>query len=40
MRQFINNISVSLHGQTKDALHKNGLGNWEYDIVAHIINAI
>lgn len=25
---------LSLHGQTKDALHKNGLGNWEYDIVA------
>ena len=24
---------LSLHGQTKDALHKNGLGNWEYDIV-------
>lgn len=22
----------SLHGQNKDALHKNGLGNWEYDI--------
>lgn len=25
---------LSLHGQSKDALHKNGLGNWEYDIVA------
>ena len=25
---------LSLHGQTKDALHKEGLGNWEYDIVA------
>ena len=25
---------LALHGQTKDALHKNGLGNWEYDIVA------
>lgn len=25
---------LSLHGQTKDALHKNELGNWEYDIVA------
>lgn len=25
---------LSLHGQTKDALHKNGLGSWEYDIVA------
>lgn len=25
---------LSLHGQTKDALHKNGLGTWEYDIVA------
>ncbi|WP_455721150.1 DegT/DnrJ/EryC1/StrS family aminotransferase [Agathobacter sp.] len=25
---------LSLHGQTKDALHKNGLGNWEYDIVS------
>ncbi len=24
---------LSLHGQTKDALHKNGLGTWEYDIV-------
>lgn len=24
---------LSLHGQTKDALHKNGLGAWEYDIV-------
>ena len=24
----------SLHGQTKDALHKNQLGAWEYDIVA------
>lgn len=22
----------SLHGQTKDALHKDGLGSWEYDI--------
>lgn len=22
----------SLHGQTKDALHKDGVGNWEYDI--------
>ena len=22
----------SLHGQTKDALHKEGVGNWEYDI--------
>ncbi|MBQ9021350.1 MAG: DegT/DnrJ/EryC1/StrS family aminotransferase [Eggerthellaceae bacterium] len=22
----------SLHGQTKDALHKDGAGNWEYDI--------
>lgn len=25
---------LSLHGQTKDAMNKNGLGNWEYDIVA------
>ncbi len=25
---------LSLHGQTKDALHKNGIGAWEYDIVA------
>ena len=25
---------LSLHGQTKDALHKNQLGAWEYDIVA------
>lgn len=24
----------SLHGQSKDALHKNQLGTWEYDIVA------
>ena len=24
---------MSLHGQTKDALHKNELGTWEYDIV-------
>jgi len=24
---------LSLHGQTKDALHKNQLGAWEYDIV-------
>ena len=24
---------LSLHGQNKDALHKTGLGNWEYDIV-------
>ena len=23
---------LSLHGQNKDAFHKNGLGNWEYDI--------
>jgi len=25
---------LSLHGQNKDALHKNQLGAWEYDIVA------
>ena len=25
---------LSLHGQTKDALHKNKLGAWEYDIVS------
>lgn len=25
---------LSLHGQTKDALHKNKVGAWEYDIVA------
>ena len=25
---------LSLHGQNKDAFHKNQLGNWEYDIVA------
>lgn len=25
---------LSLHGQTKDALNKNKLGSWEYDIVA------
>ncbi len=37
---FINNDEIyqkfqllSLHGQNKDALHKTGLGNWEYDIV-------
>ena len=24
---------LSLHGQNKDALHKDKLGNWEYDIV-------
>ena len=24
---------LSLHGQTKDALHKNQLGAWEYDIL-------
>ena len=24
---------LSLHGQNKDALHKSGIGNWEYDIV-------
>ena len=24
---------LSLHGQNKDALHKNDLGSWEYDIV-------
>ena len=24
---------LSLHGQTKDALHKNQLGSWEYDIL-------
>lgn len=24
---------LSLHGQTKDALHKNQLGTWEYDII-------
>lgn len=24
---------LSLHGQTKDALHKSGIGAWEYDIV-------
>ena len=25
---------LSLHGQTKDALHKNQLGAWEYDIIS------
>ena len=25
---------LSLHGQTKDAFHKNQLGAWEYDIAA------
>ena len=25
---------LSLHGQTKDALHKNKLGAWEYDIIS------
>lgn len=24
---------LSLHGQTKDALHKSGVGAWEYDII-------
>ena len=24
---------LSLHGQTKDALHKNKIGSWEYDIL-------
>ena len=24
---------LSLHGQNKDALHKSGVGNWEYDII-------
>ena len=24
---------MSLHGQTKDALHKNNIGSWEYDII-------
>lgn len=24
---------LSLHGQSKDALHKTGLGNWEYDVI-------
>lgn len=27
-------MNLSLHGQTKDALNKNKLGAWEYDIVA------
>lgn len=26
-------MNLSLHGQTKDALAKTGLGSWEYDIV-------
>lgn len=26
-------MNLSLHGQTKDALAKSGLGSWEYDIV-------
>lgn len=30
-RQF---MLFSLHGQSKDALHKNQLGSWEYDIIA------
>lgn len=30
-KQFMN---ISLHGQTKDALNKNKLGMWEYDIIA------
>jgi dTDP-4-amino-4,6-dideoxygalactose transaminase len=29
-RKFTN---LSLHGQTKDALEKSGLGSWEYDIL-------
>ena len=39
-RDFINDDELykklqllSLHGQSKDALHKSGLGNWEYDIM-------
>ena len=27
-------MNLSLHGQTKDALEKNKLGAWEYDVVA------
>lgn len=30
-REYMN---LSLHGQTKDALNKNKLGSWEYDIIA------
>lgn len=30
--KYINNLS--LHGQTKDALSKNKMGSWEYDIVS------
>lgn len=30
-KQYMN---LSLHGQTKDALNKNQLGSWEYDIVS------
>ena len=30
-KQYMN---ISLHGQTKDALNKNKLGMWEYDIIS------
>lgn len=30
---YKNYMLLSLHGQTKDALHKSGIGAWEYDIV-------
>lgn len=40
-RDFIDNdelykdyMNLSLHGQTKDALNKNKLGAWEYDIIS------
>lgn len=31
---YLQFMLFSLHGQSKDALHKNQLGAWEYDIVA------
>lgn len=31
---------LSLHGQTKDALHKNALGDGNMILLIHIINVI
>lgn len=32
--EIYNNLNISsLHGQTKDALTKNNLGSWEYDVI-------
>lgn len=32
-RVYTEYMLLSLHGQSKDALHKNALGSWEYDII-------